>query len=249
MLSLINTLCKISGWIKSRPKETAIITLSVLLACSLVCNETARRRYERSITDISDTVSVYRTRNGELRKSAESYVVSLAELKRLNSDLYDEVRNLRAKPLVVTKTEYVTEIDTLYIKADSVTVGHGGAAEFGWSHSDRWTSVSGVSSWNPADSSGVTRIDRLSTRIPLRLSVVENGDGGLDIVAGSDCPYADVRAISGAVVSPERIKAVSARRSRWGVSATAGYGAAAVDGQVRLAPYAGIGISYNLITF
>ena len=89
---------------------------------------------------------MYRTRNGELRKSAESYVVSLAELKRLNSDLYDEVRNLKAKPLVVTKTEYVTEIDTLYIKADSVRVGHGGAAEFGWSHSDRWTSVSGVSS-------------------------------------------------------------------------------------------------------
>ena len=96
----------------------------------------------------------------------------------------------------------------------------------------------------------MTRIDRLSTRIPLRLSVVENGDGGLDIVAGSDCPYADVRAISGAVVSPEKIKAVSARRSRWGVSVTAGYGAAAVvDRQIRLAPYAGIGISYNLITF
>ena len=248
MLSIVNILCKIFGWIKSRPKETAIIALSVLLTCSIISNETARRRYGRSITDISDTVSVYRTRNGELRKSAESYVVSLAELKRLNSDLYDEVRNLRAKPLVVTKTEYVTEIDTLYIKSDSVRV-EGGAAEFGWSHSDRWTSVSGVSSWNPADSSGVTRIDRLSTRIPLRLSVVENGDGGLDIVAGSDCPYADVRAISGAVVSPEKIKAVSARRPRWGVSATAGYGAAVMNGQVRLAPYAGIGISYNLITF
>lgn len=96
----------------------------------------------------------------------------------------------------------------------------------------------------------MTRIDRLSTRIPLRLSVVENGDGGLDIVAGSDCPYADVRAISGAVVSPEKMKkAVSAQRSRWGVSVTAGYGAAVVDRQIRLAPYAGIGISYNLITF
>jgi len=46
------------------------------------------------------------------------------------------------------------------------------------------------------------------------LSVVENKDGGLDIVTGSDCPYADVTAISGAVVSPEKIKAVSARRSK-----------------------------------
>ncbi len=71
-----------------------------------------------------------------------------------------------------------------------------------------------MSAWNPEDSSGLTRIDRLSTRIPVTLSVVENKDGGLDIVTGSDCPYADVTAISGAVVSPEKIKAVSARRSK-----------------------------------
>lgn len=81
------------------------------------------------------------------------------------------------------------------------------------------------------------------------MSVVENKDGGLDIVTGSDCPYADVKAISGAVVSPEKIKAVAARKSKWGVSLTAGYGAAVSDCQVRLVPYAGIGVSYNLITF
>lgn len=68
-------------------------------------------------------------------------------------------------------------------------------------------------------------------------------------MAGSDCPYADVKAISGAVVSPEKIKAVSARQHKWGLSLTAGYGAAAAGGQVRLAPYVGVGVSYNLITF
>ncbi len=135
MLSFFNILGKIYGWIKSHPKETVIVVLFLFLACSVINNETMRRRYERSITNISDTISVYRTRNGELRKSVESYVVSLTELKKLNADLYDEVRNLNAKPLVVTKTEYVTEIDTLYIKSDSVRVVDG-TAEFRWSHSD-----------------------------------------------------------------------------------------------------------------
>lgn len=144
MSSPVNILEKISNWITSHLRETIIIILALFLTCAVINNEIMRGKYERSITDITDTISVYKTRNGELRKSAESYVVSLAELKRLNADLYDEVMNLKAKPLVVTKTEYVTEIDTLYIKADSVKVV-GGAAEFRWSHSDRWTSISGVS--------------------------------------------------------------------------------------------------------
>lgn len=36
---------------------------------------------------------------------------------------------------------------------------------------------------------------------------------------------------------------------RWGIGVQAGYGAYASGGQVRLAPYLGVGISYNLIRF
>ncbi|MCQ2137900.1 MAG: hypothetical protein MJY60_04260 [Bacteroidales bacterium] len=35
-------------------------------------------------------------------------------------------------------------------------------------------------------------------------------------------------------------------RTRWGVGVQAGYGAAAVDGSIRLAPYVGVGVSYNI---
>lgn len=38
-------------------------------------------------------------------------------------------------------------------------------------------------------------------------------------------------------------------RKRWGIGLQAGYGAYAAGGQVRLAPYLGVGISYNLIRF
>lgn len=38
-------------------------------------------------------------------------------------------------------------------------------------------------------------------------------------------------------------------RKRWGIGLQAGYGAYATGGQVRLAPYLGIGISWNLIRF
>lgn len=144
MPSFINILRKIYSWISSHKKETVIIILSAFLTYVVIDNRAMRYRYEKSITDISDTLSVYKTKNGDLRKSAESYVVSLADLKKRNTDLYEEVKNLKAKPLVVTKTEYVTEVDTLYLKSDSVKIV-GGAAEFHWSHSDSWTSISGVS--------------------------------------------------------------------------------------------------------
>ena len=38
-------------------------------------------------------------------------------------------------------------------------------------------------------------------------------------------------------------------RKRWGIGLQVGYGAYAASGQVRLAPYLGIGISWNLIRF
>ena len=38
-------------------------------------------------------------------------------------------------------------------------------------------------------------------------------------------------------------------RKRWGIGLQAGYGAYAAGGQVRLAPYLGVGISHNLIRF
>jgi hypothetical protein len=38
-----------------------------------------------------------------------------------------------------------------------------------------------------------------------------------------------------------------AERKRWGIGLQAGYGATPVDGTIRLAPYIGIGLSYDLI--
>lgn len=36
-------------------------------------------------------------------------------------------------------------------------------------------------------------------------------------------------------------------RRRWGLGITAGYGAAAVGGSVQLAPFVGVGVSYNIV--
>ena len=40
---------------------------------------------------------------------------------------------------------------------------------------------------------------------------------------------------------------VTPRRSRWSLGVSAGYGVALADGAVRLAPYVGVGISYNIL--
>lgn len=42
---------------------------------------------------------------------------------------------------------------------------------------------------------------------------------------------------------------VKEQPKRWGLGFTAGYGAAAVGGSVQLAPYVGVGVSYNLFSW
>jgi hypothetical protein len=39
------------------------------------------------------------------------------------------------------------------------------------------------------------------------------------------------------------------RRTHWGIGVSAGYGATLQDKTVRLSPYIGVGISYNIITW
>ncbi len=47
----------------------------------------------------------------------------------------------------------------------------------------------------------------------------------------------------------ERVVLTARERPRWSLGLQAGYGATAVSGQLRLAPYLGIGVTYNLASW
>ena len=47
----------------------------------------------------------------------------------------------------------------------------------------------------------------------------------------------------------ERVEYLSRKPKRWGVGIQVGYGATTNNGNIRLSPYIGVGVSYNIIQF
>ena len=60
----------------------------------------------------ADTLTVYKNKLGEAYTAKNTYVQTIKDLKKTNTELYDEVKSLRDNPIIVTKikTEYIKKI-------------------------------------------------------------------------------------------------------------------------------------------
>lgn len=232
--------------------KNILITLSLGLIIFLLCqNSYLRKNYTNNIKVVTDSLTTYKNKVGELYTAQTTYIASEKELKKINNDLYDEIKHLKENPLVVTKVEYITKIDTITIK-DIPIEEHENNYSYNWNYKDDWFSIDGLSSFNMETKLGITNINNLFTKTSLVLDVIENKDKGLDIIVKSNNPYCTVSSIEGAVISPEKIKSLNSymkNRNRWGIGIQAGAGIGLYNQSIVMVPYLGFGISYNIITF
>lgn len=95
-----------------------------------------KSNYKSDIIVLSDSLTTYKTKNKELYAAQQTYIASEKELKKINEDLYKEVKNLKDHPLIVTKTEYIFKRDTIntvttdYIQRDSTV-------SYNWNFNDQ----------------------------------------------------------------------------------------------------------------
>ena len=95
-----------------------------------------KSNYKSDIIVLSDSLTTYKAKNKELYAAQQTYIASEKELKKINEDLYKEVKNLKDHPLIVTKTEYVFKRDTIntvitdYIQKDSTV-------SYNWNFNDQ----------------------------------------------------------------------------------------------------------------
>lgn len=92
----------------------------------------------------------------------------------------------------------------------------------------------------------VSRADTVWMPLPLE-RVVYRDTAYLAVVSGYRPRLDAIEVYQREVVRTvtERVEVPVSRR--WGLGITAGYGAAAVGGSVQLAPFVGIGVSYNIV--
>ena len=94
----------------------------------------------------------------------------------------------------------------------------------------------------------VSRADTVWMPLPLE-RVVYRDTSYLAVVSGYRPRLDAIEVYQREVVRTvtERVEVPVSRR--WGLGITAGYGAAAVGGSVQLAPFVGVGVSYNIVSW
>ena len=134
-------------------KRYAVMVVLILCLCAVVMyfREVVKEnlRLERNqVALLSDSLSHYRTKTGELVSSVEQLEMTIGELKRHRSELVGQLKSMKIRlrdvqSLSTTAIEnrvevYVPIRDTVYVDTGKVVK----AQSFHWS--DTWTSIQGV---------------------------------------------------------------------------------------------------------
>lgn len=245
-----------SAWnyLKSNWKAWFFIVLGILFLILLIQNRSLKTQAEKNTIIYVDSLKQYKNKVDELYVAQNTYIASEKDLRKINEELSNEVKNLKENPVVVTiiKTEYkVDSINTVTreMDVDSLT----NISTYNWAFQDDWFDIDGTSSFNFRTNMGHTYINSIYSNAKLTLDIVEKpSTKDLQILIKTDNPYFNITAINGAIISPEKIKEVSSRikhRNCWGVGISAGIGTGIYRQNIIFTPYVGVGITYNIITF
>ena len=96
-------------------KNILIVTLAAVLLCTYFNYKRVSNDYQDTITEQVDTISSYKNKVGEMYSQIGTYISDIEKLKKINSDLYSEVKNLKDNPIIITKIETVTEIKEIHV--------------------------------------------------------------------------------------------------------------------------------------
>lgn len=134
-------------------RRYAVIVMLILCLCAVVMyfREVVKenlRLEKNQVALLSDSLSHYRTKTGELVSSVEQLEMTVGELKRHRSELVGQLKSMKIRlrdvqSLSTTALENRVEVfvpirDTIYVDTGMVVK----AQSFHWS--DAWTSIQGV---------------------------------------------------------------------------------------------------------
>ena len=109
MNTFLNFLKNIFIWI-FKDWRNVVSVASLIAVIILACKyRSLKIDYNDIQNSDQDTLTVYKNKVGELYAQQKIYIVEIEDLKKHNQELYNEVKNLKDHPIVVTKIKTVTE--------------------------------------------------------------------------------------------------------------------------------------------
>jgi len=247
-----------------KTKNILLIIAAVLLIVLAVTSGILYKQYKTAESNVvmwNDSTYYYKNKYNEEYLAKNTYILKAEQLKEYNDSLYKEYTALKDHPIVITKTNVITRIDTIRATIDSLWSDSLNTTWL-WSAQDScWYDISGSNMLTRRDGKFVvcTNIDKLIIANGITLDVVDNGEQ-LIVLAKSNNPYTDINEIQSVVIDPTTSPTLKKyfKDKRWGfgpyigICAYTGYGWMPNTGnkagfQVGFGGSIGFSIHYNLV--
>lgn len=262
-------------WIKANSTKILVIAVAILIflmwqTCQSNADLKVRlQQSENNVIALKDTVRIEKTKSGEVQYIKSALVSDLEQLKNLNLELYNEVKNQKKQIFYIAKMTASLQ-DTLkrYSSGDVATKDHGtGADQIVWNFDttgvDWERKINGKSLFTvKVDSTGKyvitpkgSQLENFTQKFKLTtgLEASKSKKGMLEIFVRSSYPGMKFDNIDGAVVDPADFKKyLSAPNKRFSVGFQAGIGyGITLEKSPRFVPTlnVGFGIQYKLFSF
>lgn len=241
-------------FLKKNWKDMLLIIL-VILAISFIMSTSCTKQKldiaENNISALTDTLSVYKLKNGELLYEKQGYIAEKEQLSTFIGVQESEIKELEKKlgsaVSTIVKLKQEVKVDTIKL-VDSVYV-YDDEIRNDFSFLDNWLSLSGTTIYK--DYKFSTTLNNLSMDVPLKVGTTKDNTWFVT----TDNPYVIFSSIEGASIEKVKPKRFSLSIHA-GLGLSYGYGiSGSADGIVRSgwffgpALHVGAGVSYKLFEF
>ena len=216
MNNFLKSIKNIFVWIFKDWKHTVIVSSLIALVILSFKYKNLKNDFNDIQNKVQDTLTVYKNKVGELYSQQNIYITEIKDLKKTNSELYAEVKNLKDNPVVVTKVKTVIEFKDKIIK-DTVTLDPSGNYTFNMKYKDQWANISGRSTFDISTMIGTAKFDSIFFPNTITIDLIEKNNQ-LSFISKSDNPYCQINSLNGSILSPEKSSVIKKRfDKKWAV--------------------------------
>lgn len=276
-MGIIQTLKDIWNWVRDPRNQTAVMFIVIVVLVILFlrgCSEAERlraeiRMKENNIIALKDTVRIEKTRSGEMQQVKAILMTDMKELRELNKNLYDEVKDQKDKVYYISQitSQLNDKLKNWNPGGDHTYDPVSGTDNISWNFDTTGTDwgrrISGRTSFRIASTcTGYTvtpqssYLENLSYNFSITTGLKESQKfpGQLEIFVNSSYPGMTFDRIDGSLVNPSDLKKYlpSDKPKRWSIGPYAGFGyGITLQKTPQLVPTfgLGVGIQYKVISF
>ena len=233
MNNFFKSIKNIFVWIFKDWNHTVIVSSLIALVILSFKYKNLKNDFNDIQNKVQDTLTVYKNKVGELYSQQNIYITEIKDLKKTNSELYAEVKNLKDNPVVVTKVKTVIEFKDKIIK-DTVTLDPSGNYTFNMKYKDQWANISGRSTFDISTMIGTAKFDSIFFPNTITIDLIEKNNQ-LSLIGKSYNPYCQINSLNGAILSPEKSSVIKKRfDKKWSVVVGIGSTVSVYDSKIIL---------------